>query len=430
MKRPPVLLFLSHFPKYLPLFLSLLLVAIVMPLRLHAQAVSEPALLQFFEAKWDVIEDRMADVFEVGYGGMWVPPVSRAGQDGNSGGTVGYDMFDRFDLGSPGDETHYGTGASFGSMVGQANRSTVDVYPDLILNHNGFDNRNNASFVAKGGYPGFALTLPGVDINGDYHDPFLDWTVDAVNGQLFGLNDIAQEKNHLFYRHPVNAGDPDNIPAGTIWNKPDVNNTRFYPDQGLGGLSVTDPELGQAVTLFDFNASDPLQGDPVIENALGLLMRNARWMIQKYGVQGFRFDAARHFPEFTLDHIDQAVFRANQELQHDGSYKPVYMFSEYADSNKGNVQSVIRRDLPDQNSISPSNTTVGGNRDALDFPLFWAMKDNLTSNGTNNNWHNIRGASQDTNDRPGGSEVWHTDGSPLDDRSYLDWRHGCYASCY
>lgn len=371
------------------------------------QSVSQAPLLQFYEARWDVIEDRMADVFEVGYGGMWVPPVARAG----SVFSVGYDVFDRFDLGSPGDETHYGTGAMFGSMVGQANRAAVDVYPDLIVNHNGFGNRTDANFVAQGGYPGFALTLPGVDINGDFHDPFLDWTVDPVNGQLFGLNDIAQEKNHQFVRHPVDASNPQNIPSGTVWNKPKTSNAQFYPDQDLGGLSVFDPELGQSVTLYDFNSADPLQGDAVMENSVGLLMRNVRWMIQKYGVKGFRVDAAKHSPEFTLDYIDQAVFRAIQDLQHDGSIQPAYLFSEIADGNKGYVQSFIRQDLPNREAIDPGNTTVGGNRDVLDFPLFFAMRDNLTANGVQNNWHDIRGASQDSNDRPGGTEVWHTDGS-------------------
>lgn len=358
------------------------------------QSVSQPAILQMFEARWDTIENRMADIHQVGYGSMWVPPVAKAG----SVFSAGYDVFDRFDLGSPGDETHFGTESSFKTMVGQANRASVDIYPDLIINHNGFGNRTDSTFVAQGGYPGFALTLPGVDIDGDYHSPFIDWSVDPVNGQLFGLNDIAQEKNHLFYRHPVTAGDPDNIPAGTIWNKPDANNTRFYTDQDLGGTLVFDPELGQNVTLYDFNTSDPYQGDAVIENSVGLLMRNVRWMVQEFGVKGFRIDAAKHSPEFTLDYIDQAVFRAVQDLQHDGSHKPVFMFSEIADGDKAYVQSFIRRDLPNQDAISPANTTVGGNRDALDFPLFWALNNNLTGNGASNNWHTIKKASMDLND--------------------------------
>ena len=369
-------------------------------------AVSNAPILQMFEASWDTIEDRMADIHEVGYGSMWIPPVGRAG----SVFSVGYDVFDRFDLGRPGDETHYGTENSFANYVEQANRASVDVYPDLIINHNGFGNRFDSNFVAQGGYPGFALTLPN-DIDGDYNDPLIDWTVDPVNGALFGLSDIAQQKNHQFYRHPVTVGDPDNIPAGTIWNQPDPDNTQFYPDQNLGGTTVFDPELGQNVTLYDFNSTDPYQGDPILENSVGLLMRNVRWMIQKFGVKGFRVDAAKHAPEFTMDYIDQAVFRAIQDLQHDGSIKPAYMFSEVASGDLGLQQSYIRQDLPNKHAISPTNTTVGGNRDVLDFPLFWAMNGNLTGNGLANNWHNIRAASMDGNDRPGGSEVWHTDGS-------------------
>ena len=39
-----------------------------------------------------------------------------------------------------------------------------------------------------------------------------------------------------------------------------------------------------------------------------------------------------------------------------------------------------------------------GNRDVLDFPLFFAMRDNLSGNGLANNWHGIRNASQDVQD--------------------------------
>ena len=72
----------------------------------RAVDVSQPAILQMFEAKWGTIEDRMADIFQVGYGQMWLPPPERA-DTGNL--SVGYDVFDRFDLGKPRNETLYGT---------------------------------------------------------------------------------------------------------------------------------------------------------------------------------------------------------------------------------------------------------------------------------------------------------------------------------
>lgn len=375
-----------------------------------AMDASAPAMLQMFEAQWDTIENRMADIFEVGYGQMWLPPPQRADQGNLS---VGYDMFDRFDLGSPRNETLYGTETSLKASITAAHRAGVSVYTELILNHNGFgdastvddhgtpDPDDDVTLVEAGGYPGFVLTLPG-DVDGDFHGAFEGGD---YNVRLAGLIDIAQEKNHQFIRHPVVAGNPQNIPAGTEGifgrppaNVPDPNNARFYPDQALGGLVLNDPALGGAVTRYRFNAATPLDGDAVVENATGLLMRNAQWMVEAIGVDGFRIDAAKHFPPWVLNYIDQAVFRASPRVNHDGSIQPVFMFSEVLDGNKGLVQSYIRKDLPNSLGISPSSTTVGGNRDALDFPLYYAMRDNLSGNGLQNNWHAIKNASQDTQD--------------------------------
>ena len=61
-----------------------------------AEDVSQPAMLQMFEAKWQTIEDRMPDIFQSGYGQMWLPPPERADTGSLS---VGYDLFNRFDLG-------------------------------------------------------------------------------------------------------------------------------------------------------------------------------------------------------------------------------------------------------------------------------------------------------------------------------------------
>jgi alpha-amylase len=369
------------------------LAAVLAATAARAQDASAPAILQIFEARWETIEDRMADIHAVGYGRMWVPPPQRAG----SGFSVGYDAFDRFDLGTPGNETHYGTGFDFKTMVQAAHAAGVAVNPDLILNHNGVGNRNDPNFVALGGYPGLALTLPG-DVDGDFHDPSIDaLTEDQILGQLAGLNDIAQEKNHQFIRHPIGP-DPNNIPAGTVFNKPDPNNARFYPDLELGGVTAfddkgdLDPSNDEFVTLYNFNEADPLAGDPVLENATGMLMRNVRWMIQEYDVDGFRLDAARHFPRWVLDYFDQATFLAKRDPLLDGSPNHVYSFSETGFDSIEFLEDFIRKD------VSGDVGQLGGNRDVLDFRLFNRLKDNLTGNGFANNWHNVRDASIDLAD--------------------------------
>ena len=359
-----------------------------------AMDTSSPAMLQLFEARWETIEERLPDIRAAGYGSLWLPPPGR----GDSGGfSVGYDVFDRFDLGQPRYETLYGSEDSLKSLTTAAHRATTRVYVDFIANHNGFGNRTDPDFVALGGYPGFALTLP-TDINGDFNDPFINFDNDPFRGQLAGLNDIAHEKNYTFIRQPVAVEEPANLPGGTVYNRPNPANARFYPDRDLPGWNVFDPERGRNLTLYDYNSATPLAGDAVPETALDLLARNARWLIQTIGVDGFRIDAAKHFDEGVLDTLDAAVFRAHPRPQHDGSIQPVFIFSEVLDGSKTYVNQFTRRDLANNKAIDPADTTVRGNRDALDFPLFFALRSELTGQSSNNNWHGIRHASIDDAD--------------------------------
>lgn len=378
---------------------------------LRAQNASAPAMLQIFEARWETVEDRMADIFEVGYGRLWIPPTGRADSGDQS---VGYDVYDRFDLGTARRPTAYGTETSLKRMINSAHGASVDVYADLILNHAGFSDlstvddfgtpstADDVTFAEAGGYPGLAITLPN-DIDGDFHGSF---ETGDLNGRLSNLVDIAQEKNYQFIRNPVTPGDPNNIPAGTavafgrIANVPDANNARFYPDQDLGGTQFdVDPGPGEFfVTRYDFNRQNPLAGDAILETAEQLTLRHAQWMIQEVGVDGFRLDAVKHFPTNTLKLLDQTVFKANDRLQHDGSYKPVYSFGEILDGNREFLQTFINSSLPNPSAIDAGDFEVKGNRDALDFPLFFALRGNLTGNGLANNWHAIRNASQDLQD--------------------------------
>ena len=120
-----------------------------------------------------------------------------------------------------------------------------DVNPDFIPNHNGFGNRNDANFVALGGYPGFVLTLPNspqttlrrFSRSGDWRR----CRRRSNSGQLAGLIDIAQEKNHQFIRHPIAAGNPNNIPAGTTVQQAGPEQRAVLSRPGLGrhnGLSI------------------------------------------------------------------------------------------------------------------------------------------------------------------------------------------------
>ncbi|MFM7243151.1 MAG: autotransporter-associated beta strand repeat-containing protein, partial [Planctomycetaceae bacterium] len=256
-----------------------------------------------------------------------------------------------------------------------------DVIADLVWNHNGFSNSGNAGFAAAGGYPGFLLSAPGV-VDGDFHGAF---ETGDLNGRLAGLIDIKHETNLQYIRQPVAAGNPQNIPAGTVRNRPAAGNARFYPDRGLGGTALYNPRTGQNTTLYSFNTGDPTAGDAVAENATGLLMRNARWMINDVGVDGFRLDAARHFEPWVMSYFDEAVYRASRRTLLNGAPREVFSFSESASTDRSNLMSqFVRKDI----GAIPANQ-VAGNRDALDFAQFWPIKYNLSNNGTANDFRSM-----------------------------------------
>jgi Ca2+-binding RTX toxin-like protein len=359
--------------------------------------VSAPAILQIFDGSYRTIERRAADILAAGYGSVYTPPPGRA-DSGNF--SVGYDVYDRVDLGRPGNPTLYGTETGLRAAIDRIHDIGGTFVIDYVINHNGFSDSSSVdgdgnSFVGAGGYPGFIVTA-AFDVDGDFHGAF---ETGDTHMRLAGLIDIAQEKNHQFVRSPV-PGFAGNLPAGTtpafgrLANVPDENNRRFYPDQALPPIIVFDPSTGESdIHIYPFNTSDPLAGDPTSENAMGLLMRYAQWLVQAIGVDGFRIDAAKHVELFALNYFDRAVYRSSPRPLLDGSQPHVFSFSEVFDGNKAFLQSFIRKDI---NPGDPGR--IGGNRDVLDFPLFFALRDNLTSDGLINDWRNIVNASQDSQD--------------------------------
>ncbi|MDB5324925.1 MAG: hypothetical protein JWM57_494, partial [Phycisphaerales bacterium] len=236
---------------------------------------SSPApILQYFESTYTTLESRMSDVFKAGYGLVYTPPPGRADTGGTS---VGYDQYNRFDLGQTGNPTLYGTETGLKSAIAAAHTAGLDFGIDLVWNHNGYGGtgtaaQNNA-FYAAGGYPGFVgplqttnpaaagyNTLGYNSSDGDFHSGFAGGDTD---GRLAGLIDINHSTNFQFIRNPVNAADPRNIPAGTSANLADPNNARFYTDTtGAAGVKyLYDPKTGESnIPVYNFNLSNPSAG--------------------------------------------------------------------------------------------------------------------------------------------------------------------------
>src|ERR1043165_4118363 len=96
-----------------------------------AEDVSPPVILQYFEGRYETIEERSADIFKSGYGMIYTPPPGRADQGNFS---VGYDQYDRFELGGPGNYTLYGSETGLKVLVRTMHLAGMDYYIDYVIN--------------------------------------------------------------------------------------------------------------------------------------------------------------------------------------------------------------------------------------------------------------------------------------------------------
>jgi len=371
----------------------------------NVAAGDNPVILQWFECKWTDMEKRVPDWFMAGYGAVWLPPISRCLDTGSAG----YNPFDRFDLGTPALPTAYGTAAYFDAARGELQRADGQVYIDSIFNHNG-GRDTSSGFQAAGGWPGFWMnSAPGnpakqpTDNWGDFHNGngsgYLQSenpngsNYNLFNGDLVSLIDIAQESNNVFIRQPVAAGNPQNIPAGTLYNKPLASNAQFYSNQSLTGTAVTNPGTARngGTLNFTFFPYDGMNGTPVADNGTGLLMRWTQWMLEVHKIDGFRLDAIKHAPSWFWDqYFDSVVY--NRRTTPDGRKVTPYSFGESVESNQFCYDNYIRK--PNNNNRTGD---TWGNRDCLDLNGAGQLRDLVNGNG-GGSWQNVINAHLDNQD--------------------------------
>src|SRR5687767_545352 len=227
-------------------------------------------MLQLFNQTWTEVSQMIPEIAEAGYTSLWLPPPAK----GMGGFSVGYDLFDPFDLGDKNQRgtvrTRYGTKDELLEMVGMAHRFGLRVYFDNIMNHRGNEVPGYNQFVPTNIYPGMVpadfhlRTIAGGFFRNtsnirDYNDV---WQVQNLS--LLGLVDIAHEGPPNTNFGP-NEG--DDAPKPVFIRHP--NNPEYY--------------LGQAPYPEDVNA---------------YLQRSIRWLFNETKCDGLRLDAVKHVPSY------------------------------------------------------------------------------------------------------------------------------------
>jgi hypothetical protein len=257
---------------------------------LAVQNARAEAMLELFQMTWSQVTQKMPEIAEAGYDSLWLPNPAK----GNSGAySVGYDVFDPFDLGSTNQQgtiaTLYGTQADLITMVQTAHRFGIRVYFDNVMNHR--------SDVVPG-YPGGSPTnyYPGL-VPQDFHlqtvpGGFENWpsvsewcdVQNVENQPLLGLCDLAQEPGTVNWNFGPSLGDTTNKPVFVRFpNRPDLYMDTNGPLLGIGWG-------GAGWRPFDGN------GQPVPEDVTTYLCRAAAWTLYMTKCDGFRLDAVKHVP--------------------------------------------------------------------------------------------------------------------------------------
>lgn len=277
------------------------------------QAVRGEAMLQYFNTDWAEITRKMPEIAEAGYSSLWLPPPTKA-----SGGlSVGYDLWDPFDLGGKNQRstvrTRYGTEAELLELIRTAHRFGIRVYFDNIMNHRAFDipgfNENTPIDIYPGMVPeDFHLrtTQEGFYRKWDNTRNWNDaWQVRNLG--LADLIDIAQEPGTT----NLNFGPSEGSTFPKIKFIRDLERPEQYAYDkdgnyiGFGGLLTLAADLlndeGNANPTEEqikARAQQYLQDNAAVyEEYVGdYLNRAVRWLMDRTKADGLRLDAVKHVP--------------------------------------------------------------------------------------------------------------------------------------
>jgi hypothetical protein len=263
------------------------------------------AMIQYFNTSWDEIAAKIPELAEAGYDSIWIPPPTKAG----GGLSVGYDLFDPFDLGSKDQRgsvsVRYGTQADLLNMIATAHRFGIRVYLDNVMNHRGFDipgyNASTPIDIYPGMLPedfhlqitqdGFYRNWPGIS---NYSDQWQVWNLSTSN-----LVDVAQEPGTTNVNFGYTEG--STFPKIAFIRTP--NNPEYYCFDangnyvGFGGLLNLAPNPLPAgfATAHDWAVNYiATHSSFYTEYVQDYLNRNARWLIDQTKADGLRLDAIKH----------------------------------------------------------------------------------------------------------------------------------------
>ena len=275
------------------------------------------ALLQYFNTSWSEMANKMPELVEAGYTALWLPPPTK----GSGGLSVGYDLWDPFDLGSKDQRnsvrTRYGTEADLLNLMEVAHRFGVRIYFDNIMNHRAFDVPGYNEDTSIEVYPGMVpedFHLRRTE-DGFYRkwDNTRDWNSawEVQNLGLADLIDIAHETPNTNHGPNMNDDHPKysfirDLERPAQYDKDKDGNVAYFGvliDQARAELGA-----GATAEQLRIKAKEYINNNraPFIEDVGAYLIRAARWKMDRTKADGLRLDAVKHVPDYFFGQLSGA----------------------------------------------------------------------------------------------------------------------------
>jgi len=248
------------------------------------------AMVQYFNTSWVEITEKMPELAEAGYSSIWLPPPTK----GSGGLSVGYDLWDPFDLGGKDQcgsyRTRYGTEAELLILMETAHRFGIRIYFDNIMNHRAFSIPGYDEWTPIDIYPGmvpedFHLRVTEAGFYRKW-DNTRDWN-SAWQVQNLGLADLIDTA-----QEPGDWNENHGYSEGSWWPKIRYLRQPYNPEYYCYLTNGTYVGFGASngITVGYLASNSAFYAERVED----FLNRAVRWLVDRTRCDGLRLDAVKH----------------------------------------------------------------------------------------------------------------------------------------
>lgn len=145
---------------------------------------------------WDTVKSKVTDWSNAGINAVWLPPASK----GSGGYSMGYDPTDYYDFGDYNQngctETRFGSRAELESLITQAHNENMQVYADIVINHNSGGQSEYNPYVGGNTWTDFSGVASG-KFKRSYYDYYKNGYGNNDEGAFGGYPDLCHANPYV-----------------------------------------------------------------------------------------------------------------------------------------------------------------------------------------------------------------------------------------